>query len=76
MSVNRDILLDAVTKRLDTLRVSEPTRVLYTAHDSEHDLRQEVRRMIDRGVIDKNKREVAVRSLEVWIRDNPDELGS
>lgn len=64
MSTRRAALAAAAERRLPA---NEPASaaVLYKNHDEGHARRQELRKMIDRGILERNSLEVALGALKV-----------
>ncbi|KAI9063238.1 hypothetical protein FKP32DRAFT_1592694 [Trametes sanguinea] len=65
--VDRDRIAAVTARRVHTLRAEEPTRLLYTNHDSEWTVRQEFRKRIDRDILATNSPKEAIESLEAVL---------
>ena len=61
----RATLAAAAERRLPANKAAPSAGVLYKNHDEGHDRRQELRKMIDRGILERNALEVALRALKV-----------
>ncbi|KAI0352951.1 hypothetical protein OH77DRAFT_749030 [Trametes cingulata] len=68
MAIDRAKLAAAAQRSIQHLRLTDPSRVLYTDFDHEHDDRQRFRKRIDRDIIAANPPKVALQSLRVVLK--------
>ncbi|KAI0375645.1 hypothetical protein BV20DRAFT_7359 [Pilatotrama ljubarskyi] len=68
MAVDRAKLAAAAQRNLQHLRQTDPSRLLYTDFDPEHDDRQRFRKRIDRDIIAANSLGVALQSLRTVLK--------
>ncbi|KZT71570.1 hypothetical protein DAEQUDRAFT_112866 [Daedalea quercina L-15889] len=67
VTARRAALATAAERRLP---VNKPASagILYKNHDEEHPRRQELRKMIDKGILERNSLEISLRALETMKR--------
>ncbi|KAI0771635.1 hypothetical protein BD413DRAFT_59030 [Trametes elegans] len=68
MAVDRAKIAAAAQRNVQALRKTDASRVLYTPYDDEHEVRLRFRRLIDYGILEGNKPELALESLQTVLR--------